>query len=338
MNSWSLLFQKIFGHGLQLLFGILLYKLHKGVFVEYSELTLANQYLSYLYLGLPYAVNFYLSTEKEKFDKSDLINNASSLVLILSLLPVLISLIFNLIYLNADLLKSLLISSSIVSLNISVYVYNIWRSTDFIYKVNYSTILLFGTLLITSIITNDYLIYLTIITLHGIFIFLLNYFFYNKMSLEFKYFKLLIKKGFALLIYNVSYYLFIQSLRTIIRIRADDNIFADISLGQTLSNSVFLLLGTLSWIFYSKILKFFSSGYKEHRINKFINDISIKYYSSVELIVYFSITLLISINYFDLISENLAFIMFVLLLSNLSLHSIFPIGEYLVAINKQNIL
>ena len=325
MNSLSLLVQKIFGHALQLFFGILLYKLYKEVFVEYSELTLLYQYISYLYIGLPYAINFYLSSESE-LNRSKLLSNSSSLILILSFLPILITFSVN-VFLNNNIIKTCLITSSIISLNFSVYVYNIWRATDNIYKVNYSAILLFGTLLITSFLTSKFLIYLIIISLHGLIVFLLHLQSIKKLEIDQKFFRLIIEKGFALLIYNISYYLFVQSLRTIIRFRSNDDVFADISLSQSLTNAVFLLMGTLSWIFYSKILSFFSSGYNYHRINHFISDVGLKYYSIVEFIVYLAFTITIIFYYYSYISYNLNITLLVLLLSNLSIHSIFPVGE-----------
>jgi len=98
MNSLLLVFTKIIGNGFQLVFSLLLYKLHKDIFVEYSELTLINQYVSYLYLGLPYAVNFYLSSD-DKSEKVKIINTTASLVLILSLIPILILFILNIFFL-----------------------------------------------------------------------------------------------------------------------------------------------------------------------------------------------------------------------------------------------
>ncbi len=337
MNSLLLVFTKIIGNAFQLVFSLLLYKLHKDIFVEYSELTLINQYVSYLYLGLPYAVNFYLSSD-DKSEKIKIINTSASLVLILSLIPILILFVLNIFFLDNDIFKTCVITLSVISLNISLYVYNIWRSTNFIYLVNYSIILLFGSLTIASFLVDNYLIYLIIITLHGFGVYLWLFKSVREIDIDFSYFKKILNKGFSLLIYNVSYYLFIHSLRTIIRFRTNDDYFADLSLSQTISNAVFLLMGTVSWIFYSKILTFFSKQYRDYRENQFIRQISKRYYSVTEFLVYVAFSASIFSYLFLNLSFELNRTILILLLSNLSLHCIFPLGEYLISKNKQSVL
>lgn len=339
MSNILLILKKILANSFQLVFGLLLYYFHKDIFVEYSELTLVNQYVSYLYLGLPYAVNFFLSSD-DKSEKLKIISNTASLVLILSLVPILILFLLNIFFLDNDIFKTCLITLSIISLNISLYVYNIWRSTNSIYLVNYSIILLYGGLTIASLLVDNYLVFLGIIILHGFFVYI---WLFKSMrgidfDFDFNFVKKILSKGLSLLIYNISYYLYLQSLRTIIRFRTNDDFFADISFSQTISNSVFLLMGTVSWVFYSKILTFFSRDYRNHRENQFINQISKKYYSITEFLVYVSFSMCILFYYFFNLSIELSLTILILLLSNLSLHSIFPLGEYLISKNKQNVL
>lgn len=334
MANIILVFKKLIGHSFQLAFAFLIYKFHKDIFVEYSELTLINQYVSYLYLGLPNAVSFYLSSD-DKSEHVKIINNTASLVLILSLIPILVLFILNIFFLENDILKTCLITLSVISLNLSLYVYNIWRATNFIYLINNFTILLFGSLMIASFFFDDYLIYLIIIILHGFGVYLRFFSSIRKIDIDFIFFKKILIKGLSLLIYSVSYYLFIQSLRTIIRFRTNDDYFADISLSQTISNAVFLLMGAFSWIFYSKILTFFSRQYNDYRENQFIRQISLKYYSVTEFLVYISFLASIFSYYFFDLSFELNRTILILLLSNLSLHCIFPLGEYLISKNKQ---
>jgi O-antigen/teichoic acid export membrane protein len=107
---------------------------------------------------------------------------------------------------------------------------------------------------------------------------------------SFKIHKELIQIGFPLLIYNISFYLILLSVKTIASIYYDTKSFGYYALSESIVNAVFLGLHSILWYFFPKFLKQFSREQDLKKLTDQITSFSFVYINSVFTISFLAIS------------------------------------------------
>lgn len=103
---------------------------------------------------------------------------------------------------------------------------------------------------------------------------------------RFKYARIIIKRGFFLLLYNFTYVGILLTAKTIVSNRFSVEDFALFSFANSIANAVFLLMGSLDFLFYPKLINVISSKHNLNELIFFIERIR-KFYLTLTLLVVF---------------------------------------------------
>jgi O-antigen/teichoic acid export membrane protein len=152
---------------------------------------------------------------------------------------------------------------------------------------------------------------------------------------DFSYAKILFKRGLLLLAYNLTFYGMILAAKTIVSQYFSVEDFGMFNFANSISNSVFLLLGSLNFLFYPKLINLLSSKKEEVAIQEFIDKIR-KYYLTLTLfIVALSIAVLPFLFYFLPNYKPIFNCLLVLLLGQLLINNTFGYTTLLVQRKKE---
>lgn len=102
--------------------------------------------------------------------------------------------------------------------------------------------------------------------------------------------KLIIKKGIYLFVYNISYYLIIVTIRTLISVFYTVEEFGFFTFSYTLANSILLFLEALAFVIFPKVIDKLNSNDSNH-VEKTIKSIRENYVSLAHGLIYVAIVI-----------------------------------------------
>jgi len=298
-NIIKFIFTKYLTFALQMLNSILIAKkLSINLFGIYGFAILILQYFSYSNLGLNYSYSVISSSIKKdaNYNKNDLISTSLNLQIIISLVLLIVFLIgsklnlFNKYNFN-DYFFILIIITILQQINILLV--NIFRIENKINGINFFYFITPFLQLISIIFLKDiYLFYgLLYSNILGCMIAII-FFHYespiiikNIKFLYFKNYREILTRGLYLLAYNFTFYGIMLSTRTIVGKYFSIEDFALFNFSNTISNSVFLLLGSINFLFYPKLIRMITDKNTEE-IFLFI-DIIRRYYLTLTVLIVF---------------------------------------------------
>lgn len=341
---------RYFAYGLQFINSILVAK-YLGVyyFGIYCFLFLVIQYVNYAGMAPTYSLNAILSTKKAKIQLPKLILGNSLLMsaiitTMISMFCLLVVNIFPLIfikYLFNEYVYYVIGIFVLASFN-SLFI-NLYRSYGQLKKININQLIvpLTQTVVLLCATEKELLTLLLIGTVLSNLLSLIIFLIQSPLKINFCFqriiFRALLKRGFNLLIFNVSFYLILLSSRTIVSIyyRAEELGFY--TLAVNLSNAVFMLIGSFSFVLFPKLL-FKFSNFDKVESKHLLNEIRSIYVTGCYLLTFagfFLIPLLIYIlpHYKD---SLIAFK--ILLLTQLILNNNFGYSIVLIANKKESLM
>ena len=284
------------GYGIQFLNTLLLAKYLGAYYLGvYGFLTLFLQYLSYGNFGVHYALNFYLSTKKSKELTGLIYSNTIILSGLFSLLifgafffmkffdiQIFSKYSFDTFYIFIGLIAILQFTNQLFI--------NIYRTYGILWQINFYQLII-PILQIAGFIffqEEQLLIFIISMTLIGNLIASIVFLIGNPLKFRFKVSSKVIQsifsKGVNLLIYNISFYLIMLSGRTLVGIFYSVEDMGQYSFGNNLSNAVIMVMGSLSFLFFSKMINKLTSLNSNHDIIQFIEK-SRKLYMNLTLII-----------------------------------------------------
>ena len=233
----------------------------------WAAIKLIAQYLNYTQLGVHNALNVLLSSnEKDDQEKATAIVSSAffvtgTIVLILLSLAIGINAIDLPIATKYSFEKYLLLVATMAALHHFYYLFiNIYRSYGYLLKIAFSEFLLQAALLpLIFIFKGEKLLEMLLWANIFVYIFTIALFLINspvKVKLQFDRQRIatIVKRGLHLLIYNTSYYLIMISSRTVIGIDYEVEEMGYYSFANSFANVVFMGLGSIVWILFSKML------------------------------------------------------------------------------------
>ncbi|WP_142784472.1 lipopolysaccharide biosynthesis protein [Changchengzhania lutea] len=284
--------------GIQFINSVLIAK-YLGVyyFGIYSFISLINQYLAYTAMAPAYSLNALLSVRKN--DKTNSVDLWRNSVLILLLIVGIVTASWITLFIFSpntfskyqfhDFYILVLIIFVFSSLN-SLYT-NLYRTYGLLGKINLNQFVIpfFQFLVLFFAKEEELLYYLLMGTIvANVFSFIV----YStnpplKVGLQFKkpIFSELLTRGVNLLLYNVSFYLILLSSRTVVSIYYSAEELGFYTLAVNLSNAVFMIVGSFSFVLFPKLLnKFHNTCPTEAQ--KLLNNIRSIYIASCYLLTY----------------------------------------------------
>ncbi len=337
-------------YGLQFVNAILIAK-YLGVFYFgiYSFLLLINQYLTYVGITPSYSLNAILSTKKsdELFSKN-LWNNALFLnILIIGfiLFTSLTIIVFFPVIFSKFLFKEYIIYVLFIfalsSLN-NLFI-NLYRTYGLLQKINFNQLIVPAIQFFVMFFAKEkellsYLLLGTIsANLLSLILFLHKIPLNGGIAYKKEIFLELLKRGFHLLLYNVSFYLILLSSRTIVSIYYTTEELGLYTLAVNLSSAVFMVVGAFSFVLYPKFLnKFFISS--NTVIKNLLFTISSIYITGCYLLTYLGFFAIPLVKYLLPQYETALPAFKVLLLTQLILNNNFGYSLLLVARKKERFL
>lgn len=338
------------GFGIQFI-NTLLFAKYLGTFYlgVYGFLTLMIQYLNYLNLGTQYSLNYFLSVKKSSMIKKSIYSNALfiniliifTLILLFSLFSLFKINLFNKYNVNNFYLLVVFIASAQILNQLFI---NIFRTYGILWQINISFLIIpliqvFGVFFFEG---QELLYYLLWAILLGNFVSLVIFFIYcpfdNFPKFNLTVSKSILTKGINLLIYNMSFYLIMLSGKTLVGIFYSVENMGQYSFGSNLSNAVMMVLGSVSFLFFSKMV---------NRLASFKDVINSLSYIEKSRKVYFNLTMIIVLFFFVIIPYlNWMFIDYskafkvcqILLIAQIIIANSFGFSTLLIAKNKEKYL
>jgi len=341
------IFTSYFGYFLQFVNSLLLAN-YLGVFYlgVYGFITLVIQYLSYGNFGTQYALNFYLSTKNSKNSSSILFSNT---VLISFALAAIILLTFlSLHFFDIDLFSKysfgdfyILIAIIGVLQIVNQLFVNIYRTYGMLGQINFHQIIvpllqIFGFLFFDGLQLLYYILFCAIAGFSlSLILFLLKNPIEFKPEFKFKIVSVIFKKGLNLLIYNISFYLIMLSGRTMVGIFYSVEDMGQYSFGSNLANAVMMIMNSMGFLFFSKMVNRLSGMKITEEISAFI-DKSRAIYINMTLITGFVFLITIPYLEFFLPQYSLAFLIFkYLMIAQIILANVFGYSTLLIVKKKE---
>ncbi|WP_152286909.1 lipopolysaccharide biosynthesis protein [Flavicella marina] len=336
--------------GIQFVNSLLIAK-YLGVFYFgiYSFLILLNQYLTYLGMIPSYSLNAILSTKKKSLYYSKrLWHNTLLLTLILCFLVSMIGVLLVSIYPTIFAKYQFYDYFAFVFLIFSVSAFNnvftnLYRTYGELNKINFNQFIVpFFQLVVLILFNTQSLIYFLLLAMVignicSLILFLNN----SPISLGFGFkgsiMKEILTRGGHLLMYNVSFYLLLLSSRTIVSIEFSPEKLGFYSLAVSLSSAVFMVVGSVSFLVYPKLLnKFYANDSSDTK--KVLVKIRELYIASCFLLTYMGF-LLVPILIVFIPKYSMAMTPFkILLFTQLIFNNSFGYSVLLVAKKKEKIM
>jgi O-antigen/teichoic acid export membrane protein len=343
---------KYIGYGLQIIVALLTAK-YLGLFYFgiYGFVNLALQYLSYSNMGVQYSLNVLLSTDKViSIKKAELLLSNAIVVTITIGVLILILMILGdfsglLIHLDKYLFHNYFILLLLISLVQSVnnIFINIYRLFNKLNLINFSIILPGILALICLAFFKEKNLFYSLLgsILISQIIILILFFIKSPVQVIFKFdrpsVRTLINKGFYLLIYNLSFYLILLTARSLVSYNYKVEDFALFNFANSLTMAVMMLIGSIGFLIFPKMLNKFSNLDEGNTIH-FMEKSRKIYLTSMFFIVYLSLAFLplvfkILPNYRNSINTIV-----ILLVSQLILENCFGYSALLIQRGKEKIL
>lgn len=303
-------------------------------------------YISYAHLGLNQSVNTILAIKKSKSELCVKIwNTAFSINLVISI--ALISINYTILLINDNIaIKYQYPSYSyyIIAIgfltNTNLLFVSLYRIYGKFLKINVSQLLIPGLVLIGAIYFKHHLslkfVFSSIILAHVI-SFIIFYYkspIITKISITVKLFKIIILRGLNLMVYNLSFQLITLAATTLISIFYSAEQLGYFSLSVLLSNALVMIVGSMMFLIYPKLLNKFSNNVNSY-IKEILNKIQSHYVLSTDLV---TLSAIIIIPIFELyfskykpINESLK----ILILAQLVLNSTSGFSAFLIARKKE---
>lgn len=345
----SFILLKYLAFGIQLINSVLIANfLGVYYFGLYGFLLLVLQYLSYTNLGVQYSYSVLCSDMSTKDGDQRLKITATSFSL---LICICFFLFFVFLFANSfDIFPkyrfgeySLYVLLIAILQYFNVLLVNIFRIEGKIKSLNFYFILLPVAQIIPLLIFTEELlffslIYATIISnLIALIFFLFQIPNYLRKLPLFKFYKgkVLIKRGFFLLLYNFTFYGILLTAKSIVSSNFSVEEFGLFNFANSISSAVFLLLGSLNFLFFPKLINVISSKSDNIELIGFIEKIR-KYYLTLTLIVVFLSLLSFPVLFYFLPQYSEAVISLqILLLSQLIINNSFGYSTLLVQKGKE---
>ena len=306
---------KYIAFGLQFISAILLAK-YLGLYYYgiYGFATLVLQYLSFSNMGIQNSLNVELSTKKNigNLHASDILNTGLILIFIIGIILFIGSLFIDKIglfdsyskYLFSD--YYLLLVVLIIFQHFNEIFTNLYRIYGRLGEINFRYLIipinqilcvllfkdksLFFALLISMIISNVIVLLIFILRTP------------LKLTIYFqvrsKYVVILIKRGINLLAYNMSFYFIVIAARTIVGYYYSVEEFALFNFANGLSNAIMMLLGSISFLIFPKLLNKFTSLEDQAGTVVFLEKIRNMFISITMMIVFASLFIVPLIFYY----------------------------------------
>ncbi|MFV0155371.1 oligosaccharide flippase family protein [Empedobacter falsenii] len=327
---------------------IIAVKLGPYLFGIWGFILLLLNYFRIIDFGISNASNILIVQNKENVEKVNAISwNAIYLVTGLNLLIVLFALYYKIIgiqFFDKFDIDKFFVMIIIVAMmtNYNVLLMNLYRIQNSLkeltfYQSSIPIIIFALAFILKGEILLDYLLYANVV---GNIICLIVFYLGKKIprfvSFDKKVSLSLLNKGIYLFIYNISFYLIVLSIKTLISIYYTVEEFGIFSFSHTLGNSVLLFLQALTFIVFPKIVSKLK-GEDYIQIRKTINDIRKSYVTLAFGLVY----LFLSISPFllNLIPKyKEAFVTLALVNLTIVLYTnSFGYGSFLMAQNKEKL-
>jgi len=243
---------------------------------------------------------------------------------------------------NFSVLTQGLLLSGILNYGIILYS-NIYRIYNKLFKIAFSqSISIFLNLIAVFIFKGEKL--LEVLIYINVFSALLSVIFFSigspqkfKILGDLEHVKIIIQKGFYLFIYNASFYFMILLSRTLISINYTITEFGYFTFSYTLANTVLLLLESLNYILYPKIINKFSNS-SSSEIVKSLVDIRSGYTTFTHLLAHSAILLFpLFLFLFPNYSNSQTAFRIIILVVIINTNS-FGISGYIISKGKEKIL
>jgi O-antigen/teichoic acid export membrane protein len=256
----------------------------------YSFILLIIQYLNYANLGISYSLNYYLSVESSPNKKNNAIQDSLTLNLLISLIVIIL---FVLLYIFDFKFNNLNISKfyipialiAIIQLFIQIYI-SICRTYGITKPIIFNQLVIPALQLPGFLFckNEDLLHYILITSFLGNLVSLIYFHFSYPIRFKYKFqaknYNKLIIHGLNLLLYNVSYSLILTLGVTLVGIYFSIEDLAQYSFAATLSAACLMILGSVAYLFYSKILNKLTTIKIKSEMAKFVNKLSKIYFES----------------------------------------------------------
>lgn len=282
-------------------------KLGLHYFGLYSFALLVIQYLSYTNFGVQYAYSVLFSDVASKTENQRRQITETSVTLLIMccaglVVAFLISRNWNIFPKYVFHSYSYWLLSIGILQHVNIMFVNIFRVHGRIQEINvYYLLLPLSQLLMLFFFNQEKLFYaLLISTFVGnlLSVFLFIYGWPNDLK-GLRWFSLqgigtLIQRGFFLLMYNLTFYGLIIATKSFVSAYFSVDEFALFNFSNTISNAVFLLLGSLNFLFYPKLINLISAKSDRVELGRFIEKIR-KYYLTLTFLVVLVSLLLIPV-------------------------------------------
>lgn len=321
-------------------------------FGVYGFILILLQYFNYSNLGLQYSINFFFSKKRSNYINDLIFSNSVFLSLICSTILTFCFFLFSL-YENEVFKKYILnqyyfLIYLIGLLQILNQLYlNVFRVVGKIFQINIFQIIipLLQILGFLFFVGKDLFMFLLYVNFLGNLFSLYIFYTSSPINFKFKYvfihknvIHILFKKAISLLLYNISFYLIVLTTLTIASIFYSINDFGNLILGNNLSNAVVMLIGSVSFLLFPKIISLMKKTTNKSEIVFLINKSNDIYVLFILLFIFLAINIFPFLQYFLPEYYN-AFIYFkLLLISQIFFSFSFGHCNYLLAISKEKLL
>lgn len=342
---------KYFAFFIQIINSVFIAK-YLGVFAFgiYSFIALVLQYLNYTNVGIYFSLNTILSVKKKNNHFSTILWETSlGLTVAISFILLLLGIVFAII--KFELFEkysfsqySLLVFSIAILYNFNILFANLFRVYGKLKQINFYEII--GPILILFAIiyfnNNVKVVHILLAFLFKNVFSLIVFVYYSPLPVRFRLKSklkwILIKRGFNLLLYNLSYVFILISARTVVSVFYTVEDLANFTLANSFANSLILVVGVFSFIFYPKLINKFSHLKKNEEIDLLIKKLQLVYVTGINFISLLSI-LTIPILVIILPDYNRMIDLFkVLIICQIFINSSYGYSIYLIANGREGLL
>jgi O-antigen/teichoic acid export membrane protein len=314
-------------------------------FGVYGFCTLIIQYLSYSNLGINFSYSVLCSDVNTKSVKQDITNSIMNIQLIISFsLLIIFAFTYSLNLFpkyNFNEYYFLIIVTSIIQHVNNLYV-NIFRIENKIKEINLFFLIVPISQLIVLILFKDKTLFYSLLyaVIIGNFISLLIFLKSRPIDLKkiiffkFSMARKILGRGLFLLVYNLTFYGIILTARTVVSHYFSIENFGLFNFSNSISNAIFLLLGSLNFLFYPKLINSISKKTNQELV-LFIENIRMYYLTLTMFIVLISIMLAPILFYFLPQYKDSIFSLQILILAQLIINNSFGYSTLLIQRSKE---
>ena len=348
---FSFIFFRYLGYGIQFVNSLLIAKfLGPFYFGIYGFSTLMLQYINYSHLGIPYSFNVELSKNIKKIDDNEkrLLGNSMLMLFLIALILLFIVVVISNVHI--DLFEKyrfnnyifIIIFIVIFDLLCQLFI-NLYRAFHYFKKISFYQITpQFLVLISISFFYNNNEKLLLAVFLSQLIGLIISFIVFNinkplipiwNINLQ-KGIRLIIR-GISLLMYNFMFSLILISSRTMISIFYSVEDMGSYSLINSLSNAIGMLLGSISFIFFSKMISRLKSDVPNENVKEFIEKVNYWYFLSTSFVIFLAISIVPTFSFFFPEYSNAIVPFSFLLLTQLVISYLFGYAEFLIARGRE---